>query len=420
MRRKEAWSFSLTALLSLALLLSSCANSQSQTGAVPAPEKRGVAENGPFNLSVQIAPEDCIFIQARINNSEPLWFILDTGADRLLINSRLVSRLGLKPEGRTDVGGAGVNRVEGQRATGISFEFAGTSIPEQTATVVALNDLEEDVGREVAGIIGFPLFSRYAVEIDFATRRVRAFDPDSFRYTGRGEVVPLEIENNHPHVMARISLPGRKSLEGKFLVDTGAPSVAGMLTRPFIESHRLLKANYKTISIPGYRGLGGEIKMLLGRGGALELGRFVFRSPVVGFFQDEDGFGARMDVDGLIGNEILRRFKVIFDYPHKRLILEPNAYLAEPFETNMSGFRLRAGGGDVKTLKAYAVMENSPASEAGLRDRDELTTIDGQPALNFTLPQLYHMFKQAGREYLLTVKRDEKLLSIKLKTRRLI
>lgn len=419
--RRGTWPFSLAGLLTLALLLS-CVKSPSQNSkaAVPFTEKNNVSAGDSFSVPVNIAPEDLIFIQARINNSELLWFVLDTGANGLLINSRVAKSLGLKPDGRTNVGGAGENLIEAHTVKGVSFEFAGARIPEQTATVVALDELEEDVGREVAGIIGFPLFNRHVVEIDFASRKVNAYDPSRFQYKGQGEIIPLLIERNHPHVIARIVLPGRKPLEAKFLVDTGAPSVAGMLTVPFVESNQLLRADYKTLRIPGNRGIGGEIKILLGRASSLELGRYGFPSPVIGFFQDKDGFGASVEVDGLIGNEILRRFKVIFDYPHERMILEPNEHLAEPFESNMSGFRLRAAGKNFKTLKAHGVLENSPAFEAGLRDEDEITAIDGQSILNFTLPQLYQLFKLEGREYLLSVRRGDTSRQLKLKLRRLV
>jgi hypothetical protein len=407
-------------LLSLALFVSCAKSVRRIDGASSSQGKREVSNGLAFNVPVSIAPEDCIFIEARINNSKPLWFILDSGSGGLLINSKLVKTLNLRLEEKLDVGGAGEKSVEAQIARGINFEFTGGNIAQQTAVVVPLNELEEDTGHEVAGIIGFPLLSRYVVEIDFDSQKINVYDPQRFQYQGQGEIIPLSIEYNMPHVRARIDLPGHDELEGNFLIDTGAVSVASMLTRPFTESNKLLKADYKTLRVPGNRGMGGEVKMSLGRAQKLEFGRFAFSSPVIGFFQSQHGFGASEAVDGLIGDEILRRFKVIFDYSHQRMILEPNAHYDEPFESNMGGFHLRGVGDPHKTLKVHDVMINSAASEAGLRDEDEIVSVDNQSAQIFTVPQLYQMFKQEGREYTLGIKRGNELLKLKLKLRRLV
>src|SRR5687767_13678671 len=47
-----------------------------------------------------------IFLQARINNSAPLWFGLDTGAIRSSIDTRQAQTLGLRFDGTQRVGGA--------------------------------------------------------------------------------------------------------------------------------------------------------------------------------------------------------------------------------------------------------------------------------------------------------------------------
>src|SRR5207245_627633 len=106
------------------------------------------------------------------------------------------------------------------------------------------------------------------------------------------------------------------------------------------------------------------------------------------------GAFASSDFSGVIGGELLRRFKVIFDYAHKQMILEPNASFADRFEYDMSGIRLRAEGDDFKTLRVRRVVENSPATEAGVREGDVISAVDGKPAAELTLSQINQMFKQ--------------------------
>src|SRR5712692_7957843 len=49
----------------------------------------------PFELSSNL-----ILLRASVNNSAPLWFILDTGADSTVIDSQLAKALRLKARGR--------------------------------------------------------------------------------------------------------------------------------------------------------------------------------------------------------------------------------------------------------------------------------------------------------------------------------
>jgi C-terminal processing protease CtpA/Prc len=66
------------------------------------------------------------------------------------------------------------------------------------------------------------------------------------------------------------------------------------------------------------------------------------------------------------------------------------------------------------------VLANSPAAEAGLREEDKLTGINGLPVTKFSLEQIRQMLKQEGKEYVLTLKRGPQTLRVKLKMRRLI
>jgi len=54
------------------------------------------------------------------------------------------------------------------------------------------------------------------------------------------------------------------------------------------------------------------------------LSGFSFSNLVANFTVTDEGAGANEDVAGLIGNKILSRFKVIFDYSRHEMILEPN------------------------------------------------------------------------------------------------
>src|SRR5947209_6862308 len=48
-----------------------------------------------------------VFTQVRINNSEPLWFVLDSGAGDSVVDKRQAAALRLRPEGKEDGSGIG-------------------------------------------------------------------------------------------------------------------------------------------------------------------------------------------------------------------------------------------------------------------------------------------------------------------------
>ena len=80
--------------------------------------------------------------------------------------------------------------------------------------------------------------------------------------------------------------------------------------------------------------MGHSTRSVRARVESFAFGGFSFRNVVADFPLGEEGSQGDKEVAGLIGNEILRRFKVIFDYSRKEMILEPNVHLSDPFPVN--------------------------------------------------------------------------------------
>lgn len=372
------------------------------------------------SVPVQLTSGGQIYVQASLNDSGPLWFILDSGSGDTIVDARRARALGLRRTGRAKGSGAGERSFEFAFAGAATLDMGGARFADENLSVVDLAILEPSAGRRVDGVLGYELFRNFVVEIDYATYRVNLYDALSYQYRGAGERLPISVEDGKPFVSAQVSLPDGRALEGRFLVDTGAGSIAAAFTAPFVERHKLLEAVPETRVEPAAKGMGGPVRLRLGRVPSLRLGKLAASNVVVGFFQDSAGFGASTHTDGLVGGELLRRCKLIFDYPHGQLFLEAGAQLFDPFQYEMSGLGLVAEGDDFKTLKVDSIMEETPASEAGLRRGDTLLAIDGAPAANFTLDQIRQMFKTAGREYTLSVGRGRSVRQLKLRTRRVI
>jgi hypothetical protein len=92
----------------------------------------------------------------------------------------------------------------------------------------------------------------------------------------------------------------------------------------------------------------------------VKLGRFLLEEPVTNITQDAQDAGVGSATAGLLGGEILRRFKVILDYARSRVILEANRQLASPFTFDMSGMSLAAQGPDFREYRVRTLIEGSP------------------------------------------------------------
>ncbi len=79
------------------------------------------------------------------------------------------------------------------------------------------------------------------------------------------------------------------------------------------------------------RGLSGDVTGYRGKISSLRLGPYILKN-VLAAFADAKVRSKQPGADGVLANNALRRFNIIFDYAHEKLYLKPNGHFAEPFE----------------------------------------------------------------------------------------
>ena len=365
--------------------------------------------------------QNLIFVRARLNDSKPLWFILDSGASISVINEKLAHSLGFKLGKKNKINAIG-GKIEYSLVKNINLDVSGATLSKQTIAAIDLSVLEPKFGRSIDGILGSEFFKRFAVKIDYAGQNLDLYEPENFRYDGAGEVIEFELESNTPFIRIRLSPKGSDFVEGKFLVDTGAISTL-YINKQFAETHNLLQSPEKTIPDLFTTHLGGEVSGRIGRMKKIAVGNFPFENVIAHFPEEKDGEGGSLTSstrDGIIGGGVFRKFTVIFDYSRKQMILQPNKNLPDSFAYDQSGLELVGVGADFKTIKIGKVLENSPAAEAGLRAADVIVAIDGKATSESSLDQIEEMFRQPEREYELTILRGSDRIKTKIKLRNLI
>lgn len=366
----------------------------------------------PFDLR-----SNHIYFRGRVNDSDSLWFVLDSGAGANVVEEGVAKRLGLEVAERLPARGAGgvvmAGRIPNAKVSAPGATLAGSPI-----IAMPLDAFLRQSGRPMEAILGYPLFQRCVVRIDYAGRTIELHPAAAFDYRGKGVILPLTFENRHPHVTAKVTLPGREPVEGRFVIDLGS-SQALILSPWLAREQGASEAIGKTVEARG-RGVGGTVPARMGRAERLELGGFRFERPLT--VLPDDG-STPLNAPGLYGNiggDILQRFTVIFDYSRQRMILEPNARLADPFEGDMSGIGPRMGPDGSRALEVEWIQADSPAGEAGLKPDDLIESIDGRPALEVGVPGLKEMFRRPGNTHRLGIRRGGERLEIAITTRRLI
>ena len=278
-----------------------------------------------------------IYVEGQIGNSRPLGIIVDTGASGSVLNSSLVSDLGLEEVGKLEARGGGEGSQDLGHVKEVNLTLGGYALKEMSFATIDLTPLEPLEGRTMDLILGYDLLGRTVLEVDYSAREVTFHLPESFTYRGPGERIPFTLQTNCPHVQADVLLGGGKRASGTFLVDAGA-RMALFLNRLFVERHNVKVAVPKVLELPKrVSGVGGASRDSVARLPGVRLGAYEFTQVVTTLSESTSGSLETEDIVGLIGGDLLKRFRVFFDYANQEMILEPNAELDAPFVYDASG-----------------------------------------------------------------------------------
>jgi hypothetical protein len=351
-----------------------------------------------------------IYLPVEVNGHQTFEMVLDTGAAMSGLSEAAASAIHLRAARKAELVGNGESRIKIALAKDVTFTLGGAELPEKSVAIVPYADLEEHEGRRIGGVLGVSLFRRYVVMIDYPTKTVSLYQPRDFVYSGPGDRVPLRLS---PAALfnAVIELPDRDSIPCNLAVDLGTYS-ALRLYRPFLEKHYLL--DQPGMDSFGF-GLGGEFPERVGRVSALRIGSLSLKGPSTSFSTARGGATSGSSYDGTIGGEVLRRFKVILDYAHQEMILEPGSDFSEPWAADTSGLLLRAGGADLKTISVLHVLTNTPAAAAGIKEGDIILSVDHQETLDLSLEEIRRLFTSPGNHHLL-VRRGQQVLDVDITT----
>ncbi|MFZ2956908.1 MAG: aspartyl protease family protein [Candidatus Ozemobacteraceae bacterium] len=352
-----------------------------------------------------------IFLPILVNGSGPFYCILDTGAPINALDESIVQSLSIVKRGEIQVSGGGENsQTQGHFLEDFTLGFPHSffSLRHQKSIAIPMKSMSRYFGRPLEGIIGFPLFSRVVIEVDFEMQVVRFHAPHLFKPPTNCQRIAMNTKLGVPVLPLTLQISEKEELTCSLMLDTGAGGIG--LNTPFVAKHSLLQKIQPTVQ--GFEGgLGKMASCRLGRISSINFGGVTLKKPIISLSLTKEGVNATPDFDGLFGLDILKRFRVFFDYRSKCLYLQPQTSVSLPFHTDMAGVFFVGKEENLKTLMVEKVRADSPASKAGIQPGDILQEINGISAHSLQLKDLPKFFEHEGKSVQIKVLRDLKTLS---------
>lgn len=339
-----------------------------------------------------------IIIPVSINGSDTMNFILDTGVrDPIITELTLVEELNLNYMKAIELRGLGDDNVTQAYQSGDNtISLPGLTAGHQKINVVLDENFQisQILGMPVHGLIGFNLFKHYIIKIDYASEQIELTKPQFFEYKPRRNdiVLPISFIRNKPVVNAEVVQSNGRVVPVQLLIDTGASDALWLSTQ---SDTNLVIPDDNIYAFLG-SGLGGDLFGYKGRLSGLWLGGNTMPEPIVSYPESEyiNNVIASERRNGSIGGEILRRFYVTFDYYNNRLILRPNSDLNDPFYYNMSGLEIINPVPGVSVFTVNNVIEGSPAWVAGIRENDQVLSVNSRNHDDLTLNDINLVLRQ--------------------------
>lgn len=300
-------------------LTSTAATSRAEVARSPV-EFKSTERSATFKVDTL---DGLVFVPVKINDAEQRWFVLDTGASRMLIEKKLAQKLSITLEGSGSIGGAGSGKIPIEFARHVRLEMPGLTMPDVEFAAADLTALEALVGRPIDGIIGYDFFAANVVAVDYETKTLTVTAPAVFTPPADAEKIPVTFDKKWIRVRAALSLPGIATVNDLFLVDSGSQDDA---------DHSAVARASGRVSTKVGNGLGDPSSGAVVRANSFRLGKFVMKNA-------EAATVANDAVGPMIGAGVLRRFHITYNYSGQEIFLRPNRFFASANAASQSPIR---------------------------------------------------------------------------------
>lgn len=342
-----------------------------------------------------------VIVRAVLDNyPDTLNFVFDTGSGGISLDSSTVDFLKLstvKTE-KTIRGIAGIKNVD--FTMGHTLKLGTLEVEKLDFHINDYELLTSVYGVRIDGIIGYSFLRRYIVRLDYDNMFIEVFSPGSFKYPRGGYMLK---PNFSTLPLQSAVIQDDRLIASRFIFDTGA-GLSILLSKDFVDDSVVFRKNRKFYPTQA-EGLGGKRQMSVSVVKEVKLGPYKFKRVPIHIFEDEYNVTSYPLLGGLIGNDILRRFNVILNYPEQSIHIKPNTHYNESFDYSYTGLGIYLVDGEIRVID---IMPGSPGDKAGFLPGDVIFSVETNASKNI---QTYkNLFQNSIGKMRVVIFRDQKPL----------
>lgn len=274
------------------------------------------------SIPFELGKASRIYVKGSVNGSGPLLFLFDTGATSMVINSNSLKGVPMEfNETVVNYGATGSNEV--RKSTENTFSIGQKSFKHAPFVAIPYGPGHWD------GVLGLWFIQQQVTEVNYTDRKIYLYPHGS--YTPPEGAIRLKIE----YVMGIPVVPVQVTVNGKthqlrLSVDTGSDRVLDLNT-PFVKKHRLLGSQtpFCISSISSSDTNTGTLENVIFDN--IQLGSFKLPLIPGAFSTVTSGIQSMAEMDGVMGNNLLKRFNLVYDAKEGYIYLIPNNLVYTPF-----------------------------------------------------------------------------------------
>lgn len=279
--------------------------------------------NTPSNsIPFELGPASRIYVKGSVNGSRPLRFLFDTGATSMVISTHSLKDVPMEfSETIVNHGATGSGEVRGSKDN--QFTIGGRTLEHVPFIAIPYSPDQWD------GVLSLWFIKQQVTEVNYKDRKIYLYPHGSYTPPPHAIRLKMEYVMGIPVVPAQVTVNG-KTHQLRLSVDTGSDRVLDLNT-PFVKKHHLL-GSQKPFSI-------SRISSSDSHTGVLE--NVLFDSVQLGgcklplipgaFSTVTAGIQSSPEMDGVMGNNLLKRFNLVYDSREGYIYLIPNNLLYTPF-----------------------------------------------------------------------------------------
>jgi Aspartyl protease/PDZ domain len=344
------------------------------------------------------------------DHKDSLNFVLDTGSGGISLDSTTATYLKVekKLSDKTVRGIAGIRTVE--FTYNHTLNMPGLSVKNLDFHINDYDILTSAYGLRIDGIMGYSFLRRYIVAIDYEKMVFEVLTPGTYKYPRGGYLLKPQFTTLP---MQTVIVKDNKEVTAKYYLDTGA-GLCMLLNEDMVQDSSLLRSKRKLFPTEA-EGLGGKKAMNLTVVKEVKVGPYKFRNVPVYLFDDEFNITSYPVLGGLIGNDIMRRFNIIINYPEQQIYIRPNKRYTDSFDYSYSGLGMYLIDGAITVTE---IMKKSPAEDAGFVPGDIVLGIDND--LSGNIQRYKTLLQNAGARIKILISRKGELMVLTMKIRSIL